>query len=128
MKAVPISDRRKETRIEVAAAAALTPIASLDQRIRGEVVDLSPSGVRIRVSGSVDSLPKVGELYRVLSSQDRMLCRVAHTAPGDRGADIGFRIVYWNELGELSQTLEHQGLRRWPGQTMRELAIPRWGA
>lgn len=119
-----MNERRREQRFYVAAPAALKPVGSVAASLQGEVVDVSGHGVRVRVAG-LTATPKAGDLYRILSSDDRMLCQVAHTFPGAKGTDIGFKIVYWSETGKLNQVVANrvQPVRR---DVLRELKLPRF--
>lgn len=120
-----MDERRREARFDVAAPAALKPVGSAPAMgLEGQVVNVSSHGVRVRVTGMAGELPQVGDLYRVRSSDDRMLCQVANSLSGIHGTDIGFRIVYWSETGALDRViLDHS--RPGSRNVLGELRIPR---
>lgn len=98
-----MKERRMEPRIDVDAPAVMTPLASVSTRLTGQVINVSEHGVRIRMAEEMSAPPRIGDVYRILSSQDRMLCEVSHCMPGSDGIEIGFRILHWGETGELKR-------------------------
>lgn len=119
-----MDERRREARFEVDAPAALKPLGSAPaEGLEGQVVNVSSHGVRVRVPGLAEGTPQVGDLYRIRSADDRMLCEVANSFSGIHGTDIGFRIVYWSETGDLERVIaDHSKSSR---NVLRDLKIPR---
>ena len=119
-----MEERRKEPRRAVDATAVITPLAAVGTRLSGQVINVSSHGVKVRLTEQMTGEPRVGDVYRILSSRDRMLCEVNHCLSGTHGTDIGFRILYWSETGELNRIVEthsHSGSHG----GLPELSIPR---
>ncbi len=119
-----MDERRREARIDVVTEVALTPLGSVEPGLQGQVLNVSQRGVKVRVTGPAGSEPAVGDFYRILTSRDRMLGRVSHSLPGAEGTEIGFRILYWSETGDLNQVVEDHS-RQNPKNVLRELSLPR---
>jgi hypothetical protein len=99
-------ERRKEPRVEVDAPAVMTPLAAVATRVNGQVLNVSTGGLRVRVPKSVLRHLRVGEVFRIHSTRDLMLCEVCYAEPRNEGTDIGFRIVYWSAIGELNRAVK----------------------
>jgi hypothetical protein len=117
-----MQDRRREIRCKVDAPAEITPLATVSTRLTGQVINVSSRGVRIRVDQPLTSRPRVGDVYRVLSSDDRILCEIIHWLSNGESTDIGFRIVHWSDRGQLNHIVE-TGLQT-NGRYLRELNLP----
>jgi hypothetical protein len=98
-----MKERRAEPRIIIAAPAVITPLAAVATRLNGQVVDVSFHGVKVRVAELTGGLPRVGDVFRILSARDLMLCEVRHWQLQVEGTDIGFRILQWSDAGELKR-------------------------
>jgi hypothetical protein len=119
-----MNERRRESRFHVDAPAALKPLGSVGVTgLEGQVVNVSSHGVRIRVAGPSVGTPQAGDLYRIRSSDDRMLCQVVNSLSGIHGTDIGFRIVYWSETGELDRVVADHS-KAGSRNVLRDLRIP----
>jgi hypothetical protein len=81
----------------------MTPLAAVATRLNGQVVNVSFHGVMVRVAELTSGQPRVGDVYRILSSRDLMLCEVRHWQLQTEGTDIGFRILQWSDAGELKR-------------------------
>lgn len=101
-----MNERRRERRIDVDTPAVMTPLAAVAVRLKGQVINVSANGLKVRVCEHLDRDPRVGDVYRILSSRDRMLCEVNHCRPCGDGTEIGFKILHWSEAGELKQALK----------------------
>jgi len=101
-----MNERRKEPRIDVDTPAVMTPLAAVAVRLKGQVINVSSNGLKVRVCEQMERDPRVGDVYRILSSRDRMLCEVNHCRPGSGGTEIGFKILHWSEAGELKQIVK----------------------
>jgi hypothetical protein len=117
-----MQERRRETRSEVDAPAEITPLAKVSARLTGQVINVSSRGVRVRVAQPLTSLPRVGDVYRVLSTNDRMLCEIIHWLSNGESTDIGFRIVHWTDPGPLNRLVETS--LRTNGRHLQELNLP----
>src|SRR5580658_10121895 len=115
-------ERRQETRCKVDAPAEIAPLAAVSGRLTGQVINVSSRGVRIRVAQPLTSLPHVGDIYRVLSTNDRMLCEIIHWLSNGESTDIGFRIVHWTDPGPLNRLVETS--LRANGRHLQELNLP----
>jgi hypothetical protein len=96
-----VEERRTERRIEASASVVLTPLAAVATRLGGSVVNVSTGGVRVHVNTQLKQLPRVGEVYRVQSQDDQMLCEVRNAEIYEAGAAFGLQIVYWGNSGSL---------------------------
>lgn len=98
-----VAERRTESRIVIAAPAVMTPLAAVATRLNGQVVNVSFNGVKVRVPELTRGQPRVGDIFRILSSRDLMLCEVRYWQFQADGTDIGFRILQWSDAGELKR-------------------------
>jgi hypothetical protein len=98
-----VKERRTEPRVDIAAPAVMTPLAAVATRLNGQVLNVSFNGVKVRVPKLTNGQPRVGDVYRILSSKDLMLCEVRHCQLQAEGTDIGFRILQWSDAGELKR-------------------------
>jgi hypothetical protein len=104
-----MQERRSEPRIETGASVVLTPLAAVSTRLTASVVNVSMRGVRVHVGGQMKELPRPGEVFRVQSRDDLMLCEVCHAGVAAAGAQVGLKIVYWSAAGELNRLVQgHQ--------------------
>jgi hypothetical protein len=101
-----MQERRRETRCRVDAPAEITPLATVSARLTGHVINVSSRGVSVRVAQPLTGLPRVGDVYRVLCANDRMLCEIIHWLSNGESTDIGFRIVHWTDPGHLNRLVE----------------------
>jgi hypothetical protein len=98
-------ERRSEPRIEASTSVLITPLAAVATRLHGSVVNVSTRGVRVRCDKEFKELPRAGDVYRVQSGGDLMLCEVRNSAVTEAGADLGLQIVHWSGAGELKRML-----------------------
>src|SRR5580704_8981522 len=117
-----MQERRRETRCKVDAPAEITPLATVSARLIGQVINVSSRGVSVRVTQPLTTLPRVGDVYRVLSTNDRMLCEIIHWLSNGESTDIGFRIVHWSDPGHLNRLVETN--LRTNGRYLQELNLP----
>lgn len=103
-----MEDRRKEPRIDVNAPAVLTPLAAVAAQMNGQVINVSSHGIKVRVVEMMSGQPRIGDVYRILSGRDDMLCEISHWRPERQGAEIGFRILHWSDTGELNRIIRAQ--------------------
>ena len=96
-------ERRTEPRIDVNVKAEMTPLAAVATRLGGHVMNVSAHGVRIHVAGKISGQPRNGDVYRILSGRDLILGEVRHWCQEGPGADIGFKILHWGDIGELNR-------------------------
>jgi len=96
-----VEERRSERRIEASASVVMTPLAAVTTRLGGSVVNVSARGVRVHVDTHLTQLPRIGEVYRVQSRDDQMLCEVRNAEIDEAGAAFGLQIVYWGNSGSL---------------------------
>ncbi len=106
---IKADERRSEPRIETSTSVVMTPLAAVTTRIHGSVVDVSARGVRVRFDKNLKNLPRAGEVYRVQSRGDIMLCEVCHAKVVEAGADLGLKIVHWGDSGELKRLVQKHG-------------------
>jgi hypothetical protein len=101
-------DRRAEPRISTRAKVVMTPLAQVTTRLHGSVVNVSARGVRVHFETKVNQ-PRAGEVYRIQSGDDLMLCEVRNCAVAGDGAELGLQIVHWGNAGELKRLVQtHQ--------------------
>jgi hypothetical protein len=101
-------ERRSERRAEASVSVVITPLAAVATRFEGSVVDVSTGGVRVHLETQLRELPRTGEVYRVQSRDDIMLCEVRHAEVAGAGADLGLQIVHWSKTGELKRLIQNQ--------------------
>src|SRR5580704_11379153 len=102
-----IKERRSEPRIEASTSVVVTPLAAVATHLNGAVVNLSTRGVRVHFAKRWTEPPRVGEIFRVQSRDDLLLCEVRHTAVAGEGADLGLQIVHWGGVGELQRLVQN---------------------
>lgn len=117
-----MKERRRETRCKVDSPAEVTPLAAVNQRLSGQVINVSARGVRVRVDQPLSGNPRVGDVYRVLSSNDRMLCEISNWLPNGESTDMGFRILHWSDMGQLNRIVETQSQSE--GDHLAGLGLP----
>ena len=100
-------DRRFEPRIETSAAVVMTPLAAVTTRIEGSIINVSEGGVRVHVDAQLKQLPRTGEVYRVQTQDDVMLCEVRNSEVAGGGAELGLQIVHWADAGKLKRLVKH---------------------
>jgi hypothetical protein len=98
-------ERRSEPRIEANISVLITPLAAVATRLHGSVVNVSTRGVRVHCDKELSESPRAGDVYRVQSRGDLMLCEVRNSVVTDAGADLGLQIVHWIGAGELKHLL-----------------------
>ena len=101
-----MEERRLEPRIEANAPITMTPLAAVATRIHGSVVNVSGRGLKVHVDAPPKERPAAGDVYRVQSGDDLMLCEVRHYQPVAEGVDLGFVILHWVNVGELSRLVK----------------------
>jgi hypothetical protein len=101
-------ERRSEPRAEAQASVVITPLAAVGTRFEGSVVDLSTRGVRVHLETQLQTLPRVGEVFRVQGRDDIMLCEVRHAEVSGSGADVGLQVVHWSKAGELKRLIQDE--------------------
>jgi hypothetical protein len=99
-------ERRSEPRIEARASVVMTPLAAVNRRLEGAVVEVSTRGVKVHFEKQLKELPRSGEVYRLQSSDDIMLCEVRHAEVSGAGASMGFQIVHWSNGGQLKRLVQ----------------------
>ena len=85
----------------------MTPLAAVATRLRGVVVNVSTRGVKVHFETLLNEQPRAGDVYRVQSGDDLMLCEVRHCDVAGKGADLGLEILHWVSAGELSRLVQH---------------------
>jgi|SRR5580692_10260579 hypothetical protein len=104
-------ERRSEPRIAAGTSVVATPLAEVATRLHGSVVNVSTRGVRVHFDARLKELPRAGDVYRVQSRDDLMLCEVRYSEVAEAGADLGFQVVHWGDAGELKRLVQvHQQL------------------
>jgi PilZ domain len=106
---ITAEERRSEPRIEASASVVITPLAAVGTRFYGSVVNVSTGGVRVHCDTQLKELPRAGEVCRVQSRGDTMLCELRNAAVAAAGADLGFQIVHWGNAGELKRLISETG-------------------
>ena len=106
---ITAEERRSEPRIEAGAAVVITPLAAVGTRFYGSVVNVSKGGVRVHCDTQLKELPRAGEVCRIQSRGDIILCEVRNSAIAEAGADLGLQIVQWGNAGELKHLLSESG-------------------
>jgi hypothetical protein len=97
-----MEERRNESRAEVDSAAVLTPLAAVANRLGGQIVNVSSRGVKVHLAELLTTPPRVGDVYRIVSDRDTMLCEVRYSESRKDATDIGFQILHWREMGQLN--------------------------
>jgi hypothetical protein len=100
-------DRRSEPRIETSSSVVMTPLAAVTIRIEGSIINVSDGGVRVRVDTQLKQLPRTGEVYRVQTQDDVMLCEVRNSEVAGVGAELGLQIVHWADAGKLKRLVKN---------------------
>ncbi len=90
------------------APAVLTPLAEVAAQLTGHVINVSSHGVKVRVVNLISGQPRIGDVYRILSGRDDMLCEVSHWRSEPQDTEIGFRILHWSDTGELNRVARAQ--------------------
>jgi hypothetical protein len=103
-----MKEKRIEPRIAVEAPAVMTPLAAVATRLKGQVVNVSFHGVKVRVAELTNNQLRIGDVYRILSSRDLMLCEVRNWQSQSEGTAIGFKILKWSDAGELKHVTTAQ--------------------
>jgi hypothetical protein len=101
-----LQERRSEPRIEARASVVMTPLAAVSTRLEGAVVEVSTRGVRVQFEKQLKELPRSGEVYRLQSRDDIMLCEVRHAEVLGSGAALGLKIVHWSNGGQLKRLVK----------------------
>jgi len=68
-------------------------LADVLTRLHGAVVTVSTCGVKVHFETRPKEQPRAGEIYRVQSRDDLILCEVRCVEVAGAGADIGLQIV-----------------------------------
>jgi len=84
----------------------VTPLAAVATRLLGSVVNVSTRGVRVHFDKRWREPPRAGEVYRVQSRDDLMLCEVRYFELAEFGANLGLQIVHWGNAGELKRLVQ----------------------
>ena len=105
-----MEERRSEPRIESSASVVVTPLAAVATRLHGRALNVSRRGVSVHFDTLLNELPRAGEVYRVQSGDDLMLCEVRHCRAAEKGSDLGLEIVHWGNAGELKRLVQDHPL------------------
>ena len=108
---ITAEERRSEPRIEASTSVLITPLAAVATCFHGCIVNVSTRGVRVHCDTGLKELPRPGEVYRVQSRGDLMLCEVRNSSVTEAGADLGLQIVHWGGAGELKRLLSETGAK-----------------
>jgi hypothetical protein len=108
---ITAQERRSEPRIEASTSVVITPLAAVATRFHGSVVNVSTGGVRVHCKTQLKELPRAGDVCRVQSRGDIMLCEVRNSAVREAGAELGLQIVHWGNAGELKHLLSESANR-----------------
>ena len=121
-----MQERRRETRCKVDTPAEITPLAAVTQPLSGHVINVSSRGLRVRLAKPLSGHPRAGDVYRVNSSSDRMLCEISHWLSNGDSTDIGFRILHWSDMGQLNRVVEKNAESQavTQGNRLEELNLP----
>jgi hypothetical protein len=84
----------------------VTPLAAVATRLRGEVVNVSARGIRVHFEIRLKEMPRAGEVFRVQTRDDLMLCEVRYFEAAGTGAYLGLQIVHWGGTGELNRLVQ----------------------
>jgi hypothetical protein len=84
----------------------MTPLAAVSTRLEGAVVDVSAQGIRVHCDKQLKELPRSGDVYRLQSSDDIMLCEVRHAEVSGAGAALGLKIIHWSNGGQLKRLMQ----------------------
>jgi hypothetical protein len=106
MRTSNTAERRSEPRIEIGTSVVMTPLAAVATRLKASVVNVSRRGIRVRVGAQMKELPRAGDVYRVQSRDDLMLCEVRNSCRTATGAHLGLHIVHWGAAGELNRLVQ----------------------
>jgi hypothetical protein len=101
-----MEERRSESRIEANASVVVTPLAAVATRLHGSVVNVSNRGIKVHFNTRLKALPRPGEVFRVQTRDDLLLCEVRHSEAAEAGADLGLQIVHWGDAGELKRLVQ----------------------
>lgn len=101
-----MKERRSEPRIAVGTSVVVTPLAAVATRLRGSVVNVSTRGIRVHFDIRMKEVPRPGEVFRVQTRDDLMLCEVRYFEDAGTGADLGLQIVHWGGVGELNRLVQ----------------------
>jgi hypothetical protein len=116
-------EQRSEPRIEANAPALMIPLANVAIRLSGRVLNVSRRGVKVHVDEPLAGYPRTGDVYRVLSGNDVMLCEIRHYQLLGESAEVGFQIVHRLSRGELNSLIEaYKGTHADPTGPGTELA------
>jgi len=114
-----MSERRLEPRFEAKASVIMTPLSAVTTRLHGSVVDLSSGGLKVHATTLMEKHLAAGDVYRVQSGDDLMLCEIRHRRLDGQTVDIGFAILHWVSLGNLNRLVrEFSKLTALPGRTL----------
>ena len=108
MVAKSVMEQRSESQVKLREVV-ITPLAAVDTRFYGSVVNVSKGGVRVHCDTQLKELPRAGEVCRIQSRGDIILCEVRNSAIAEAGADLGLQIVQWGNAGELKHLLSESG-------------------
>ena len=101
-----MEERRSEPRIEAGASVVMTPLAAVATRLHGIVVNVSTRGVKVHFDTLLNEQPRAGDVYRVQSGDDLILCEVRYCEVAGEDADLGLEIVHWVSAGELNRLVQ----------------------
>jgi hypothetical protein len=101
-----MKERRAEPRLTVNAKVVITPLAAVTKRLHGIVVNASGKGLEVHLENGLTEAPRLGEVFRVQTGDDLMLCEVRHSTPNGAGLKLGLQIVHWAKIGQLKQLLK----------------------
>ena len=81
----------------------ITPLSAVTNRIRALVVDVSVRGLKVHADGLTEKELAAGDVYRVQTGDDLMLCEIRHRRLEGESVDIGFAILHWVSAGKLNR-------------------------
>jgi hypothetical protein len=101
-----MSERRTEPRLEAEAPVVMTPLSAVTTRLHGSVVNVSDRGLKVQATALTDQHLTTGNIYRVQSGDDLMLCEIRHRRLDGENVNIGFAILHWVSAGKLNQLVK----------------------
>ena len=81
----------------------ITPLSAVANCMRGLVVDVSLRGLKVHADGISENSLVNGDVYRIQSGDDLMLCEIRHRRLAGDAVDIGFAIIHWMSAGKLNR-------------------------
>src|SRR5437867_11471803 len=98
-----MKERRAEPRLTVNAKVEITPLAAVAKRFHGTVVNASGKGLEVHIDNGLKESPRLGEVFRVQTGDDLMLCEVRRSTADGPALRLGLQIVHWAKVGQLKE-------------------------